>query len=115
MSPPFTLVWSRFLPLSWRRPQSHWARQISSRKVSVPLPTSCTGTAPLTEAAGGAAVWIEDPRDIEQAADRVIEVLRDSSGRRRQRQRAGYVNAGRFSRHQMAAKYRELYASLLGS
>ena len=78
-------------------------------------PAVITGTAPLTEAAAGAAVWIEDPRDIGQAADRVIEVLRDDGVTRRQRQRAGYVNAGRFSRQQMAAKYQELYASLLGS
>jgi glycosyltransferase involved in cell wall biosynthesis len=76
-------------------------------------PTVVTGTAPLTEAAGSAAVWIEDPRDIHQAADRVLEVLGDDSARRQQRQCAGYANASRFSRQQMAARYRELYTSLL--
>jgi glycosyltransferase involved in cell wall biosynthesis len=76
-------------------------------------PTVVTGTAPLTEAAGNAAVWIADPRAIEQAADRVLEVLQENSARRQQRQRVGYANASRFSRQQMAANYLELYASLL--
>ncbi len=76
-------------------------------------PVVVTGTAPLTEAAGRAAVWIDDPRDIRQAAGRVIEVLRDDGARRRRRQSAGYENASRFSRRQMTAKYLELYASVL--
>jgi glycosyltransferase involved in cell wall biosynthesis len=76
-------------------------------------PTVVTGTAPLTEAAGNAAVWIADPRDISQAAERVLEVLREDSAQREQRRRAGYANASRFSRQQMAAQYLELYASLL--
>jgi glycosyltransferase involved in cell wall biosynthesis len=76
-------------------------------------PTVVTGTAPLTEAAGNAAVWITDPRDIDQAAERVLEVLREDSVKREERRRAGYTNASRFSRQQMAADYLELYASLL--
>jgi glycosyltransferase involved in cell wall biosynthesis len=76
-------------------------------------PTVVTGTAPLTEAGGNAAVWMADPRAIDQAANRVLEVLREDSAEREQRRRAGYANAGRFSRQQMAAHYLELYASLL--
>jgi glycosyltransferase involved in cell wall biosynthesis len=75
-------------------------------------PTVVTRTAPLTEAAGNAAAWIADPRDIDQAADRVLEVLHEDSGQREQRQRAGYASASRFSRQEMAAHYLELYASL---
>jgi glycosyltransferase involved in cell wall biosynthesis len=67
----------------------------------------------LTEAAGNAAVWIDDPRDIPQAAERVIELLHENDAKRRQRRNAGYNNARRFSRQQMAAQYRELYASIL--
>jgi glycosyltransferase involved in cell wall biosynthesis len=76
-------------------------------------PTVITGTAPLTEAAGNAAVWIDDPRNIPQAAERVIELLHENDAKRRQRRNAGYNNARRFSRQQMAAQYRELYASIL--
>jgi glycosyltransferase involved in cell wall biosynthesis len=75
-------------------------------------PTVVTRTAPLTEAAGNAAVWIADPHDIDQAADRVLEVLHEDSGQREQRRRAGYASASRFSRQVMAAHYLELYASL---
>jgi glycosyltransferase involved in cell wall biosynthesis len=76
-------------------------------------PAVITGTAPLTEAAGNAAIWITNPRDIDQAADRVMEVLRADRVERQRRQKAGYENARRFSRGEMAAKYRELYASML--
>jgi glycosyltransferase involved in cell wall biosynthesis len=75
-------------------------------------PTVVTGTAPLTEAGGKAAVRIADPRAIDQAADRVLEVLHEDSRQREQRRRAGYANASRFSRQGMAALYLELYASL---
>jgi len=76
-------------------------------------PTVITGTAPLTEAGGKAAVWIDDPQDIQQAADKVMEVFLADDAERRQRQRAGYQNARRFSRQKMAAQYQAIYASLL--
>jgi len=68
---------------------------------------------PLVEAGGSAAAWIEDPREINQAAERVIEVLSDDCIERQSRQDAGFQNAGRFSRREMIAKYLELYASIL--
>jgi glycosyltransferase involved in cell wall biosynthesis len=67
----------------------------------------------LMEAGGNAAVWIEDPRDINQAAERVIEVLQDDSAKRQSRQEAGFGNARRFSCREMIAQYLELYTSIL--
>jgi len=67
----------------------------------------------LREAGGSAAVWIEDPRDINQAVDRVIEVLQDDSAKRQGRQDAGFGNARRFSYREMIAEYLELYTSML--
>ena len=67
----------------------------------------------LVEAGGNAAVWIEDPRDINQAAERVIEVLHDDSARKQSRQEAGFENARRFSYREMIAQYLALYTSIL--
>jgi hypothetical protein len=69
--------------------------------------------APLVEAGRSAAAWIEDPRQINQAVDRVIEVLGDDSTERQSRLDAGFENAGRFSRWEMIAKYLKLCASML--
>jgi len=55
---------------------------------------------------------ISDPRDIDNAADRVIEVLGGDSLTRQRRREAGYENAGRFSLPQMITQYLELYASI---
>ncbi|MBV9673888.1 MAG: glycosyltransferase family 4 protein [Verrucomicrobia bacterium] len=68
----------------------------------------------LVEAGGNAAVWIEDPRDINQAAERVIEALRDDPAKKQSRQEAGFRNACRFSYRNMIAQYLELYTSILG-
>jgi glycosyltransferase involved in cell wall biosynthesis len=68
---------------------------------------------PLVEAGGNAAVWIEDPRDINQAVERVIEVLHEDSAKRQSRQEAGFGNARRFSYREMIAQYLELYTSIL--
>jgi glycosyltransferase involved in cell wall biosynthesis len=76
-------------------------------------PVVVSRIAPLVEAGGSAAAWIEDPREINQAADRVVEVLGDDSLERQSRRDAGFGNAGRFSRWEMIAKYLELYASML--
>ena len=76
-------------------------------------PVVASRIAPLVEAAGNAAVWITDPRDIHDAADRVIEVLGGDSLTRQRRRKAGYVNASRFSRRQMIAQYLKLYASIV--
>jgi len=76
-------------------------------------PVVASRIAPLVEAGGSAAVWIEDPREIDEAADRVIEVLGDDFIERQSLQDAGFENAGRFSRWEMIAKYLNLYASML--
>jgi glycosyltransferase involved in cell wall biosynthesis len=76
-------------------------------------PAVASGIDSLREAAGNAAVWIEDPRDINQAVDRVIEVLEDDSAKRQSRQDAGFGNARRFSFREMIAEYLELYTSVL--
>jgi glycosyltransferase involved in cell wall biosynthesis len=76
-------------------------------------PAIVTGSPPLTEAGGNAAVWITDPRDIETAAGQVIEVLRESPPLRKERVFAGYKNARKFSRDRMIARYLELYTSIL--
>jgi glycosyltransferase involved in cell wall biosynthesis len=68
---------------------------------------------PLVEAGGDASVLISDPRDIHDAADRVMEVLGGDSLTMQRRREAGYVNAGRFSRRQMITQYLELYASIV--
>ena len=67
----------------------------------------------LREAGGNAAVWIEDPREINLAVDRVIEVLQDDSAKRQSRQDAGFGNARRFSYREMIAEYLELYTFIL--
>ena len=67
----------------------------------------------LMEAGGNAAVWIEDPRDINQAAERVIGVLHEDSAKRQSRQEAGFENARRFSHREMIAQYLDLYTSIL--
>ena len=76
-------------------------------------PAVITGTPPLTEAGGNAAVWITDPRDIGAATDQVIEVLREAPTVRKERVFAGYRNARKFSRDRMIARYLELYTSVL--
>jgi glycosyltransferase involved in cell wall biosynthesis len=67
----------------------------------------------LIEAGGNAAAWIQNPYDVNEAAGRVIEVLRDDSLKRQNRQEAGYENACRFSHQTMIAKYLELYATIV--
>ena len=67
----------------------------------------------LMEAGGNAAVWIEDPRDINQAAERVIGVLHEDSAKRQSRQEAGFENARRFSYREMIAQYLDLYTYIL--
>jgi glycosyltransferase involved in cell wall biosynthesis len=74
-------------------------------------PVIASRIAPLVEAGGSAAAWIEDPQEIDEAADRVIEVLGDDF--KQSLQDAGFENAGRFSRWEMIAKYLNLYASML--
>jgi glycosyltransferase involved in cell wall biosynthesis len=76
-------------------------------------PTVVSEIAPLIEAGGDASALISDPRDIHNAADRVIEVLGGDSLTRQRRREAGYVNASRFSHQQMIAQYLELYASIV--
>jgi glycosyltransferase involved in cell wall biosynthesis len=75
-------------------------------------PAVVSEIAPLIEAGGNAPALISDPRDIHNAADRVIEVLSGDSLTRQRRREAGYENAGRFSRQQMITQYLELYASI---
>jgi glycosyltransferase involved in cell wall biosynthesis len=65
---------------------------------------------PLIEAGGSAASVISEPRNIQSAAERVIEVLGEETARREDRRQAGYRNASRFSRQEMVAKYLGLYA-----
>jgi glycosyltransferase involved in cell wall biosynthesis len=76
-------------------------------------PVVVSEIAPLIEAGGNAPVFISDPRDIHNAADRVMEVLGAESLTRQRRREAGYVNASRFSRREMIAQYLELYASIV--
>lgn len=75
-------------------------------------PAVVSEIAPLIEAGGNAPVLISDPRDIDKAADRVIEVLGGDSMTRQRRREAGYENASRFSLPQMITQYLELYASI---
>ena len=75
-------------------------------------PAVISEIAPLIEAGGDAPVLISDPRDIQNAADRVIEVLSGDSHTRQRRREAGYENASRFSCRQMITQYVELYASM---
>lgn len=75
-------------------------------------PAVVSGIAALIEAGGSAATLISDPLDVNEAADRVIEVLGSDSLTRRSRQEAGYLNACRFSRRQMISQYLELYRSI---
>jgi len=75
-------------------------------------PAVVSRIAPLIEAGGNAATLISDPRDINEAADCVIEVLRSDPFTRRNLQEAGYVNACRFSLQHMITQYLELYGSI---
>ena len=75
-------------------------------------PAVVSKIAPLIEAGGDAPVLISDPRDIHDAADRVMEVLVGDSLTRQRRREAAYENASRFSRRQMITQYLELYASI---
>lgn len=76
-------------------------------------PVVASRIAPLVEAAGSAAAWIKDPREVDQAVNRVIEVLNDDPIERQGLLNAGFGNASRFSRWEMMAKYLKLYASML--
>ena len=76
-------------------------------------PVVASRIAPLVEAGGSAAAWIEDPREIDEAADGVMAELGDDFIERQSLQDAGLENAGRFSRWDMIAKYLNLYASML--
>jgi glycosyltransferase involved in cell wall biosynthesis len=75
-------------------------------------PAVVSKIAPLIEAGGDASILISDPRDIREAADRVMEVLVGDSLTKQRRREAGFQNAGRFSRGQMITQYLELYASI---
>jgi glycosyltransferase involved in cell wall biosynthesis len=75
-------------------------------------PAVISEIAPLIEAGGNAPVLISDPRDIHNAADRVIEVLGGDTLTRQRWREAGYESAGRFSRERMITQYLELYASI---
>ncbi|HEY0792881.1 MAG TPA: glycosyltransferase family 1 protein [Chthoniobacterales bacterium] len=76
-------------------------------------PVITTGRPPLTEAGGTAAVWIADPQDAGEAADRVLEVLRGDPVECERRRQAGYENATGFSLERMIANYLQLYTLVL--
>jgi glycosyltransferase involved in cell wall biosynthesis len=75
-------------------------------------PAVVSGIAPLVEAGGSAAALISDPRDINEAADRVIEVLDNNT--LLDRREAAYLNACRFPSCEMIGQYLELYATAAG-
>jgi glycosyltransferase involved in cell wall biosynthesis len=75
-------------------------------------PAVVSRIAPHIEAGGSAATFISDPRDINEAADCVIEILRSDTFTTRNRQEAGYVNACRFSLQHMITEYIEMYDSV---
>ena len=77
-------------------------------------PAVVSGIAPLVEAGGSAAALISDPRDIDEAADRVLEVLRSDNNTLLDRREAAYSNACRFPSCEMIGQYLELYATAAG-
>jgi glycosyltransferase involved in cell wall biosynthesis len=75
-------------------------------------PAVISGIAPLLEAGGSAAALISDPRDIDEAADRVLEVLRCDNNTALGRREAAYLNACRFPSCEMIGQYLEIYAGV---
>lgn len=71
-----------------------------------------TNAEPMSEISGDAAALIE-PRNIEQSARTVAELLRENESRRSERIAAGLRNAARFSTEEMISKYLEVYERLL--
>jgi glycosyltransferase involved in cell wall biosynthesis len=64
-----------------------------------------TRRAPMTEAGGDAAVYLDDPRDAAACARVVADVLAEDEPARERRVRAGLENAARFSVEKMAREY----------
>jgi glycosyltransferase involved in cell wall biosynthesis len=78
-------------------------------------PVVTTGTPPLTEVGGEAAVYVADPTDPDAIAEKVFELLRLGSNERQQMTRRGLLNASRFSERVMTKAYLDLYQTLLAS
>lgn len=75
-------------------------------------PVVTTGRAPMTEAGGDAAVYI-DPADLKSAALAVNGVLGWSEAERAARVERGFVNVARFSRQSLGAHYASAYGDVL--
>ena len=74
-----------------------------------------TRKAPMTEVAGDAAFFIDDPTEIRSGADRVAALLEQSAAERARLIEAGTANAARFTEEKMARKYLAIYRELAAS
>jgi glycosyltransferase involved in cell wall biosynthesis len=72
-------------------------------------PVVTTGRAPLTEVGGEGAVYLNDPIDIQSAADAVVDLLADGE-RQKELRKKGFENARRFIGTKMIEHYLEVYA-----
>lgn len=75
-------------------------------------PVVTTRRAPMTEAGGDAAIYI-DPADVENAALAVDELLGWSEAERAARVEQGFAHVARFSRQSLAAHYASAYSGVL--
>jgi glycosyltransferase involved in cell wall biosynthesis len=75
-------------------------------------PVATTRRAPMTEAGGEAAIYI-DPADVESAALAVDELLGWSEAERAARVERGFAHVARFSRQSLAAHYASAYRDVL--
>ena len=72
-----------------------------------------TRKAPMTEVGGAAAIYLDDPADIDTCARVVRDALAQDDASRRRAVEAGLENAALFSTEKMISKYIGIYGELL--
>jgi hypothetical protein len=72
-----------------------------------------TGKPPMTEVGGEAAIYVSDPSNPAEVAERVRSVLAQDAETRRCIVSAGLSNAARFSTDRMTCEYRAIYEDLV--
>ncbi len=72
-----------------------------------------TGRPPMTEVGGEAAIYLRDPADASEGAERVAELIAQDAEQRMRMVEAGIANAARFSTERMVREYTAIYRELL--
>lgn len=75
-------------------------------------PVLTTRRAPMTEVAGDAARYLNDPKDLEGGADAISRLLRIDREQRHEITRQGMINAKRFGTERMIEQYVAVYQDL---